>query len=188
MATQIQIFERGSLQKGLVKKMRREGYIPCVIYVKGKSSEHGFIKKLDFDSVIRDMKPGFLPTMIFELKNEQGKTRKAIVKDIQYAVTTYDVLHLDFQELNEQDKVNVKVPIECTGVVDCVGIKAGGLLRYIMRHLKVRCHAKAIPNSFEVDVRNLDMRKVRRVSDVKMPEGVVALAHDNDILVTIVKR
>ncbi len=188
MATQIQIFERATLQKGLVKKMRRDGYIPCVMYVRGKPSEHAFIKKQDFDSVLREMKPGFLPTMVFELKNEQGKSRKAIVKDIQYAPTTYEILHLDFQELNDKDKININVPIECTGVVDCVGIKAGGMLRYIMRHLKVRCHAKAIPNSFEIDVKNLDMRKVKRVSDVIMPEGVVPLAHGNDILVTIVKR
>ncbi len=69
----------------------------------------------EFASYLRNIKPGHLPTSTFTLVDETGKERQVLIKDIQYEITTYDVTHLDFEELLMDQKINVKVPIECTG-------------------------------------------------------------------------
>lgn len=188
MEVEIDITTRTAAKKSEAKHIRRDGGIPIVIYAVGKNSECASLPKESFDAILRNVKPGFLPTTIFILKDQKGKKRRAIIKDIQYKVTSYDVLHLDFQELDDALKVDINVPVECLSQPDCVGVKAGGFLRFIMRHLKVRCLPKDIPSHFEIDVKDLDIRQVRRVSEIAMPAKVLPLAKPQDIVVTVVKR
>lgn len=184
----IEVKERPSSSKNETKRLRREGFIPFVMYSKDGHATHGMLPKLEFDAVLRNMRQGFLPTTVFELKAEDGKVKKAIVKDIQYHPTSYAVLHLDFLELIPGQKVSLKVPVEHLNTVDCVGVKAGGFIRTVLRHVKVNCLPEHMPTHFEIDVKELNMRELKRVSDIAMPVGVSSAHKTDDILVTIVKR
>ena len=189
MEVEIQSTQRSTLSKGETKRLRREGKIPCVIYAQKKIPEHVCVPAKDFADIVRNIEAGFLPTTIFSLKNEQGKKIRAIVKDIQYNVTTYDVIHLDFLELVENLPVVVKVPVECTNQIDCVGVKAGGFLRFVMRHVKVQCSTpSAIPSFFQIDVKELGLNQFKKISDLVIPTGVQPVGKEDDIVVTVVKR
>lgn len=180
--------QRAAKSKGEVNALRREGNIPCVLYIRGKEGETLAIKSTEFNSYLRGIKPGHLPTTIFTLVDDKGNERQALVKDIHYAITSYDVLHLDFEELIEDHQLNVKIPIECTGVADCAGIKLGGVLRQVIRHVRVRCLPKDIPSQFEVDIRELSLKQSKRLSDIDMPQTVRPLVPLNEVAVVIVKR
>lgn len=188
MDVEIQIQTRAASSKGETKKIRRKGMIPVVIYSKGKSSVYGSISQVDFETCLRNLQAGFLPTQIFSLKDQNGKKTRAILKDVQYEVTTYNVIHLDFQELVENTHVDVKVPVECLNQVDCAGVKEGGFLRPIMRHVKVRCLPRDIPSHFAIDVRELRLNQFKRVSDLGIPSAIRPLGRADDIVVTVVKR
>lgn len=188
MDLELQISERSAKTKGEAKQLRREKRIPVCIYSNGKPADTASCGQVEFETVLRQMTPGFLPTTIFALKDSKGKTRRAVIKDIQYKPTTYQVLHLDFQELHENTLIDVKVPVMCMNTVDCAGVKLGGFLRTVMRHLKVRCLPRNIPSHFEVDVRELGLNQNRRVSDVAIPKDVRALVKPTDILVSVVKK
>jgi large subunit ribosomal protein L25 len=189
MEVEIQITKRSTHSKGETKRLRREGKVPCVIYAQGKTPEHMSLSANDFAEVLRTMEAGFLPTTIFTLANEQGKKVRAIVKDIQYNVTNYEVIHLDFQELVANQPVVVKVPVECINQIDCAGVKAGGFLRFVMRHVKVQCNTpNVIPSFFQIDVKELGLNQFKRVSDLAIPKGVQPLGREDDIVVTVVKR
>lgn len=187
MEVEVEVFARNAKNKGEAKEHRREGNVPCVIYSSGTVGQNGFIKKEAIETVIRNLEFGFLPTTVFILKDASGKKRKAIIKDIQYKVTTYAILHVDFLELIEDRKVNVKVPLQCLGTVDCVGVKAGGFLRQVLLHVPVRCLPKDIPTHFEVDVKDVDIRHTKRVADIAIPKGVVPLVKATDVVATVVK-
>ncbi len=184
----IEIKPRSNASKNEAKRLRRGGNIPFILYSNSGDSIVGALPTTDFVSVLRKLRPGFLPTTVFELKSEDGKIRKALVKDIQYKPTTYEVIHLDFIELIPNVKVKVKVPVEHLNTVDCVGVKSGGFLRTVTRHVRVECLPEDLPTHFEIDVRELNMRQLKRVSDIQMPKGVASLHKTDDILVTIVKR
>ncbi len=180
---------RNSKKKSEAKQLRRKGNIPAVIYSNGNVGETIAIDGAEYKKHLNQVKKGHLATTVFTLVDSEGKERKAIIKDIQYHVTTYNILHLDFEELHDDSRLNVKVPIELTGVADCVGIKLGGVPRQVIRFLKVNCLPKDIPSSFKIDIRQLKMKEKKKLHDITIPEGVVPQAANmNEVVIVIAKR
>ena len=178
---------RAGKKKSELTKLRSCKDIPAVIYVTGSPSELVTVKGVEFEAILRGMPKGYLPTAIFELELD-GKKIKAIVKDIQYNPTTYQVVHLDFLTLKDDTLVDINVPIHCLGEADCIGIKLGGFLRYVKRHIKVRCLPKNIPSDFKVDIRNLGITQYKRVKDIAIGNEIRPLIGENDVIVVIAKR
>jgi len=178
---------RASTKKSDTKQIRREGKIPAILYSAGHSNQQLILNAAEFSAILRQMKPGHLGTTVFQLHLD-GKNKRVIIKDIQYQLTTYLVSHIDFEELFEDIVVNVKVPIQCTGVAECAGIKLGGFLRQVIRHVKVECLPKHIPAEFHVDVRDLGIKQSRTLSDINIPQGVKPLAQMDEVVVVVSKR
>lgn len=179
--------ERKSQTKSDILQLRRAGKIPAILYAPGQQGQTLSVDNAEFKAAMREIKAGQLPTTVFTL-DFGGKPRKAVIKDIQYHPTTYDVIHLDFQELVKDVLVNVKVPISCIGVADCVGIKLGGFLRQVIRFVKVECLPHLIPQEFVIDVKDLSIKQTKRLRDLSMPEGVKPLAPMDEVVVVIAKR
>lgn len=184
----LQTVKRAAKTKSEINELRREGMIPAVLYVRGQVGETLAVKAADFNAFLRSVKSGHLPTTIFVLVDEKGAERKVVVKEIQYNIINYSVIHLDFEGLVEDQKINIKVPIECIGQVECVGVKQGGVLRQVLRHIRVRCLPKDIPSHFDLDVSALAMRQTKKLKDLDIPEQVCPLVNVNEVVVTIVKR
>lgn len=178
---------RSAETKSELTKLRREGFIPAVMYHNGKPGKNIAVKDSEYQELVRTVKKGHLSTKRVTL-SIGGKDVQAIIKEIQYHPTTYKVLHLDFEELDAGVPVNVKVPIECTGMVDCIGVKLGGAFRQIERFLKVRCMPKDIPDCFTLDVTNLQMGQSLRLSDLAIPNTLRPLMPLKEVAVTIRKR
>ena len=185
---ELKMFPRDAAKKSHTKNARLDGLIPAVIYSAGKPGETITVEAPVFTNFLAKLKRGRLPTIQFTLVGEGGQTRRAVVKDIQYDITTYAVIHLDFQEIHDDAEVNVKVPIECTGLVECVGIKQGGVLRQVIRYVKVRCKPRDMPAYFNLDVTNLEMKQTKRLSDLTIPAGVKPRADLKEVAVVIAKR
>jgi large subunit ribosomal protein L25 len=178
---------RAKTKKSDTKQNRREGKIPAILYSAGQPNLLLTLSRDEVGAILRQMKPGHLGTTVFHLKLD-GKERRAIIKDIQYQLTTYEVSHIDFEELFDDTTVSVKVPIQCIGVADCVGVKLGGFLRQVIRHVKVECLPKHIPSEFLIDVQDLGIKQSKRLSDVAIPQGVKPLAKLDEVLVIVSKR
>ncbi|HPE85366.1 MAG TPA: 50S ribosomal protein L25/general stress protein Ctc [Chlamydiales bacterium] len=183
----VKISKRAGEKKSELSQLRHKKHVPGVIYGKGRPSETITVDGEDFDTALRQMKKGHLSTTLFELDLD-GKVIKAIAKDIQYHPVTYRILHVDFVELQENQPVNVNIPVDFIGVADCVGIKLGGFLRQVIRHVRVRCLPKDIPSQFELDVSQMGIKQSKRVSDIAMPAAVRSLIGEKNVVVTIAKR
>ncbi len=177
----------GALDK-TAGQLRREGYIPYVMYSKGQESQSGVVPQTEMEAILRSLRPGFLPTTQFALKDENGNVQNAIIREIQYEPTTYAVIHLDFMRLIEGVHVDVKVPVEYVNAVDCIGVKLGGFLRSVMRHIEVRCLPENIPSHFDVDVKELGICQSRRVKDIVIPATVTCLADASEVVVSVAKK
>jgi large subunit ribosomal protein L25 len=184
----LNINKRVMPKKSESKKIRSEGNIPAIVYVRGKESETITVNGVEFTAHLRKVQSGRLSTTVFELLEDKVKPRKAILKDIHYDPVSYNVIHLDFEELLDDAKVNVKIPIEFTGVAECVGVKLGGIIRQVIRQLRVRCLPKDMPLVFQMDVKNLGLWEAKRLSDLELPPTVQPLADLNEVAVTIAKR
>lgn len=185
---ELQVRKRKGERKSEAKQLRREGNIPAIIYHRSKPAEMVSVSNVEFGALLRSVKQGRLPTTIFTLVDESKNTRRAILKDIQYYPTNYQVIHLDFEELVDGIPVNIKVPIECTGIADSAGLKLGGVLRQVIRHVRINCLPENIPEQFSLDIREMVMADCKKVKDLNIPNNVRLLVNPNEVVVTIVKR
>ncbi len=183
---ELAIFPRKRTTKGDLKKLRKEGAIPAILYSKGQKNEDLFVNAHDFRKILNETKKGRLATSVFTLKGSKEKF-SAIVKEIQYDVTSYEILHLDFEKLSEKDRVKVSVPVECVGEENCVGVKVGGILRQTIRSLRVSCLPRDIPQSFQLDVSGLELGQNKRVKDIELPKDVKPLAKMQEVIVLVTK-
>ncbi|MBI3191581.1 MAG: 50S ribosomal protein L25, partial [Pedosphaera parvula] len=108
-------------------------------------------------------------------------SRLALVQEVQHHVLSGKVLHLDFHEVVETEKVTVTVPVETIG--EAAGVKTGGgILEHVLFRLKVRAFPKDLPERLEVDVTNLNIGESLHIGDIQAPPGV-EIAGDKKIVV-----
>lgn len=170
------------------KRLRRDGKIPAVIYSRGQAGEMVSVETSEFQAIMRTVETGGLPTMIFHLATDKNTIRPVIVKGIQYNVTNYSVIHIDFEELHDDVAVKVKVPIDCVGAAESPGGKLGGSLRQVMRHVKVRCLPKDIPTRFQLDVREMGIQQSIRLKSLSIPNGIKPVDSLEEIAAVMTKR
>lgn len=180
-------FSRTTGKKGDVNKLRREGKIPCVLYGQNQPGTPICIKKEELEAILRDLRPGLLPTTVFEL-HDGHKTHKALIKEIQYHRTSYAVEHIDFYPVSDQNPIAVSIPIRLVGIAECAGVKLGGFVRHVIRHLKVSCLLKDVPQELTLDIRELQIAQSKRLSDIPLPQGIRPLAKMNEVAVVIAKK
>lgn len=188
MIMKLSLFARASNKKGEVKKIRREGNIPGVLYGVQKETRNIYIKGEELQAIFRTLKSGLLATTVFTLE-DGGKTVSAIVKDIHYHPTTYIPQHIDFLVLETDTAVSVNVPIVVLGSADCPGIKLGGFARQPIRALTVKCLPKDIPQQFFLNIQDLQLAQSKRLSDIEIPSSVKPMAKNmNEVAIVIAKR
>lgn len=174
-------------KKSYIKAIRQKGGIPAVIYSQGNQGENVVVDGEVFKKFLNSIETGSLSSTIFILKSGE-RTIRAIIKDIQYQITTYEVTHLDFIELHDDIEVSLNVPIRCTNVVDCLGVKLGGVLRQILYSIKISCLPKDIQPFFELDVKNLGLGQTLKLSDLNIPENINPITSLKEVAVTINRR
>ena len=178
--------QRGKERKGALNEIRRSGGIPAVLYTKGRTGEAIAIDSTEFNAHLRALKSGHLPTTIFTLESE-GKQRRAIIKDIQRNIITYQVSHIDFEEIVENTPISLKIPITLVGMAECAGVKLGGILRQVIRYVKVECLPKDIPTELTLDVKDLGIKQKRRLSELQLPKGIKPLVNMEEVVVVVAK-
>ena len=180
--------KRTGRSKKETNSLRREGFIPAILYVKESQGITLAVDRAQFDTILRNIKKDHLPNTVILLSLDGEFEKKVIVKEIQYDATSYAIKHLDFEELQDKVPVKTKIPVVLGKLADCIGIKEGGVPRQVIRHLKVKCLPEDIPECFELDVSQLRLKQSKRLSDIDMPKNVQPLKSLNEVAVVIVKR
>lgn len=154
--------------KGPARRLRTQGLIPAVVY--GKHLETPLQIAVSPVAVKKAIAtPHKLNTLISLKVDGQGE-KQVLLKEYQQDPVTQEMLHADFIDVRENEKVKVKVPLELTGKAE--GVAAGGILSQQRREIEVWALPSAIPEKLEVDVSHLKMAQALHINDVKLPEGV----------------
>jgi len=166
----LKAFPRTLVQRGAVKKLRASGRVPATIYGRQIKPQNLEVNSREISDLINhSVSENLLVDLAVE--NDAKAKRLALVQDIQHHPISGKVLHVDFHEVAEDEKVTVHVPLETTG--EAAGVKTGGgTLEHILHKLKVRCLPKDLPDQIVVDVTSLEIGKSFHLGDIKAPEGV----------------
>jgi large subunit ribosomal protein L25 len=165
----LKAFARSLVKRGSVKKLRASGRVPATIYGRQIKPQNLEVNTLEIcDLINHSVTENLLVDLAVE--NDAKAKRLALVQEIQHHPITGQVLHVDFHEVAEDEKVTVSVPLETTG--ESAGVKAGGNLEHTVHKLKVRCLPKDLPDQILVDVTSLEIGKSFHLGDIKAPAGV----------------
>jgi large subunit ribosomal protein L25 len=165
-------YPRTLSRRGGVKKLRDAGRIPAVIYGGQTKPQNLEVDRKALEDLIHHSAS---ENLLVDLSVDQASGKRlALVKEVQHFALTGKVLHIDFHEISETEKVTVMVPVEPVG--EAVGVKTGGgVLEHVLFKLKVRCLPKDLPEVINVDVSALEIGKSIHIGDIAPPAGVEIL-------------
>ncbi len=164
------------------RRLRRAGSLPGIIY--GQGSDISIkIEQIEFMSKI-----GYSQSLGIVELNLEGEILKSIIKEVQWDTLTDKPVHLDFQQVSDDQLVTVPVPVKLTGIPAGVSLE-GGILEHTMHDIEVTVRAADIPSEISFDVAGLNLGDRLHLSDVDLPEGLtVDFAFDPVIAGVIAPR
>jgi len=168
--------------KGENGRIRRAGYVPCVIY--GPEISPNILGKVNTREIERILAGRWESTRL-TVKLPDGREELCIIREAQRNPLTDQPLHIDFLHLVRGRKITVNIPVEVTGRDDSQGIKDGGVLEAV-HELEVETLPMSIPDVITVDVSGLNIGDAIHVSDLKLPENVTALADPEEVVAIVV--
>lgn len=162
---ELKVSARQETGKKATRKLRKEGFVPCVIYG-GEKNIHFAAPELAFKKLV------YTPKVYLVNLDIDGKKHQAVLKDINFHPVTDRIIHLDFIEVFKDKPVNIHIPVHVIG--DSVGVKAGGRVRLKRRTLHIRALPGDLPDFLEIDITPLNIGQSIKVKDLNF-DGIEIL-------------
>src|SRR5438270_5098568 len=166
----LKAFPRSLAKRSAVKKLRVTGRVPAVIYGRKIQPQNLEVTLTDIEDLIHH---SVSETILVDLTVEgEAKSRRlALVQEVQHHPLSRKVLHVDFHEVAENEKVTVTLPVETSG--EAVGVKTGGgVLEHVLFKIKARALPRDLPEVITVDVTNLEIGQSIHLGEIPLPPGV----------------
>lgn len=169
MQMEISASKRTLQGKGASRRLRGSGKVPGVIYG-GENPAQAI--ELDHNSLYHKLKLEAFHASILSLDLE-GQQEQVLLRDIQMHPFKLQVLHIDFQRVDKNKKIHMKVPLHFINAEIAPGVKlSGGLVSHVLTELDVSCLPKDLPEFITVDLTELAAGNTLHLSDLELPEGV----------------
>ena len=163
--------------------MRAAGRVPAIIYGQQAKPQNIELSAKEFGDLIHHSASENL-LVDLSVESDARAKRLALVQEIQHHPLDGDVLHVDFHEVTENEKVVIMVPLETSG--EAAGVKnSGGVLEHVVFKVKVRALPKDLPEQLIVDVTSLELGKSIHLGDIKAPAGVEILGDKHISVISV---
>ena len=175
-------FARTEQGSGASRRLRTAGQTPGIIY---GGPEAPVNIKLDHNALYHALKKEAFHSSILDLEVD-GKAEKVLLRDFQVHAYKQLVLHVDFQRVDPNQKIHVKVPLHFINAETSPAVKlSAAVISHVASELDVSCLPKDLPEFVEVDLGSLEAGNSLHLADLKLPAGVTAVhAQDNPTIVT----
>jgi large subunit ribosomal protein L25 len=179
----LKAFPRAQKRRGPVKQLRANGRVPATIYGRQAAPQNLEVSAREMGDLIHHHVSENL-LVDLSIENDARAKRLALVQEVQHHPIDGKILHVDFHEVAENEKVTVQVPVETSG--EAAGVKVGGgVLEHVLFKLKVRCLPKDLPEQILIDVTALEIGKSIHIGEVKAPEGVEIMGDKKTTVVSV---
>ena len=170
--------------KGASRRLRHEGKVPAILY--GGHAEARTLTLSHQKLLIMLDNERFYSTILNLKVGDQSQA--AILKDVQRHPFKNAIVHVDFQRVDENEKIRISIPLHFTGAAVSPGVKSqGGIVSHMRTETEVSCLPKDLPEYIEVDISGLSLNESIHLSQLKIPAGVtlVDLVKDDAAVVAI---
>jgi large subunit ribosomal protein L25 len=180
-------FERAKQGTGASRRLRNIGKTPGIVY--GGEGQPQLIE-LDHNALWHALKKEVFHSSILEMELA-GKTSKVLLRDVQYHPFKQQVVHIDFQRVDANTRLHMKVPLHYKGAEESQAVKMEHcLVNPVVNELDISCLPGDLPEFIEVDLSGLKKGMSLHLNDIQLPKGVKAVTHGkpNPVLVSVVTQ
>ena len=186
---EIKVTKRELQRKGASRRLRTAGVIPAIVY--GGNAEPVAIS-LDHNEIWLAQQNEWFYSSILDL-SLNGDIQKVLLRDMQRHPFKQQIMHLDFQRVNENETLRTAVPLHFLNEDKSpAGKSAEVVVTHELNEVVVECLPKDLPEFIEIDLADLAIGAVVHLSDIKLPAGVVIpelkLGKEHDVAVVIAKH
>jgi large subunit ribosomal protein L25 len=178
-------FERAKQGTGASRRLRNSGKTPGIVY--GGSGQPQLIE-LDHNALWHTIKKEAFHSSILDMELN-GETSKVLLRDLQMHPFKQLVLHIDFQRVDANTRLQMKVPVHYSGEENSPAVKLDKcLINHIVSELEVSCLPADLPEFIAVDLSELKKGVSLHVNDIALPKGVKVVTHGkpNPVMVSVV--
>ena len=178
-------FERAMQGTGASRRLRITGRTPGIVY--GGTGQPQLVE-LDHNALWHALKKETFHSTVLDM--EIGATEsKVLLRDVQMHPFKQLVLHIDFQRVEANTRLHMKVPLHYTGEEESQAFKVDHcLINHIVTELNISCLPADLPEFIAVDLSGLKKGTSFHLSDVSLPAGVAAVTRgkEDPVLVSVV--
>jgi large subunit ribosomal protein L25 len=178
-------FERAKQGTGASRRLRNVGKTPGIVY--GGEGQPQLIE-LDHNALWHALKKEAFHSSILEM-DLAGNTAKVLLRDVQYHPYRQQIQHVDFQRVDANTRLHMKVPLHFKGAEESEAVKVEHCMANpVVNDLDISCLPADLPEFIEVDLSGLKKGMSLHLADIKLPKGVKAVTHGkpNPVIVSVV--
>ena len=176
---------RIEIGKGPSRRLRRSGYFPGIVYGNGEPQKI----KINHNNMLRSLQDPKFYSNILTLEIESIE-EKVFLKSLSRHPAKKQILHADFQRVNEDVEISIKVPIKLINEDKCIGVRmGGGVVSRLLNEVEILCLPKNLPVSIDIDIESIEAGQSVPIGELNLPEGVriAALAKGGDPSISVVR-
>jgi len=176
-------FERTLQGTGASRRLRTAGKVPGIVYGAGQPRTI----EVDHNALFHALKKEAFHSSVLEMELA-GQTQKVLLRDFQMHPWKQQVLHIDFQRIDANTRVRIKVPLHYGGEENAPAVKTDKcLISHVANDVEIECLATQLPEFISVDLSNLVKSQSLHVSDIVPPTGVRIVRHGtlNPVIVAV---
>jgi large subunit ribosomal protein L25 len=161
-----------------VRRLRREGRVPGVVYGGGENP-------VAFDVDARELRHALHASgAVLELAIE-GQTSNVVLKDAQHHPVRGETLHVDLVRVRMDVAIQTPVLLDLTGADEAPGVREGGVLEQTVRELNIEALPGDVPESITFDASGLEAGATVTLAEITPPPNVTLLEDPETVVATI---
>ena len=166
-------FERNLQGTGASRRLRLAGKVPGIVYGAGEPK----LIEVDHNALYFALKKEAFHSSILEMELA-GSVQKVLLRDFQVHAWKQQVLHIDFQRVDDTTRLHKKVPLHFSGEENSVAVKTDKcLVSHVANEIEIECLATQLPEFIEVDLSGLTKGQSLHATDIKLPAGIKLVRH-----------
>ena len=174
MEIEVIAYKREAQGSSASRRLRHAGKVPGIVY--GGISAPMQIE-LDHNALYHALRKEAFHASVLTLTVD-GSKESVLLRDTQWHPYKQQVLHVDFQRVDKDHKIHVKVPLHFLNADVAPGVKTGGgKAHHIVNELDVQCFPGSLPEFIAVDMGKLEVGHSIHANDLVLPAGVELVAH-----------
>jgi large subunit ribosomal protein L25 len=169
---QISAQSRKEEGRGASRRLRRGGNVPGILYG-GDSAPTPIL--LDHNTLYHALRKEAFHSSILTVTLDD-KAVRALLRDVQMHPYKQQVMHVDFQRVEGNKKIHMRIPLHFVNAEISPAVKLGGaLINQVINELEISCLPKDLPEFINVDLSEMQVGDTLHVSALKLPTGVTAV-------------